>query len=46
MYIVFGLREQDLDNCHHTDTECLGLTVWDTKFSLKTVDEQNGFKVY
>ena len=45
VYIVFGLREQDLDDCHHTDAECIGTTVWDSKFSMKTAEIQNGLKV-
>ena len=45
VYIVFGLQEQDLDDCHHTDAECTGTTVWDSTFSMKTAAIQNGLKV-
>ena len=45
VYIVFGLRNQDLDDCHHTNSSCTGDTVWDPKFSLKNVTAQTGLEV-
>ncbi len=45
VYIVFGLRQQDLDSCHHTDATCTGKTVWDPNFNMRTLEIQNAFKV-
>lgn len=32
--IVWGLEEQDRGDCHHTDFECKGKTVFDKSFDL------------
>ncbi|PVD32343.1 hypothetical protein C0Q70_07776 [Pomacea canaliculata] len=34
VYMVWGLREQDLSTCAKTDINCKGVTVWDKGFDL------------
>ncbi|XP_050405065.1 protein dispatched homolog 3-like [Patella vulgata] len=34
VYIVWGLKHQDLSACHKTDSKCKGKTVWDDGFDL------------
>lgn len=40
VYIVFGLKEQDLSPCHRTDSLCFGSTVWDHSMDLNNKDSQ------
>ena len=34
VHIIWGLEEQDRDECHHTDFKCKGKTVLDLEFDL------------
>ncbi|KAK2158902.1 hypothetical protein LSH36_162g08051 [Paralvinella palmiformis] len=38
--IAWGLREQDLSECHHTDAKCTGKTVWDDTFNVNSPEAQ------
>ncbi|XP_078001163.1 protein dispatched homolog 1-like [Glandiceps talaboti] len=44
VYIVWGLQNQDLSSCHHTDYECTGDTVWDNTFDLNPTLSQEAMK--
>ena len=45
VFIVFGLKNQDLSNCHRSDDLCFGKTVWDDGFDLNSAEAQQGFLV-
>ena len=34
--IIWGLKEQDRRECHHTDFKCKGKTVFDRSFDMNT----------
>ncbi len=34
--IVWGLKNQDRSQCHHTDFKCRGNTVFDTSFDINS----------
>lgn len=36
VHIVFGLKMQNLDDCHKTDPKCFGKPTWDEKFNLNS----------
>ncbi|XP_002736516.1 protein dispatched homolog 1-like [Saccoglossus kowalevskii] len=38
--IIWGLKNQDLSRCHHTDYECPGDTIWDDSFDLNPLPAQ------
>ncbi|XP_077990897.1 protein dispatched-like [Glandiceps talaboti] len=42
--IVWGLQNQDLSSCHHTDYECTGETVWDNSFDLNPTPSQKALR--
>ncbi|ELT97356.1 hypothetical protein CAPTEDRAFT_185181 [Capitella teleta] len=39
--LVWGLKNQDLSECHKSDPDCFGKTVWDEDFSLNTQESQD-----
>ena len=43
--IAWGLREQDLSECHHTDPVCTGKTVWDDTFNVNAPEAQQALLV-
>lgn len=43
--IVFGMNKQDLSNCHKTDADCFGDTVWYDLFNLNNHQAQEDFMV-
>ena len=40
VYISWGLKEQDMSDCHKTDFKCAGDTVWDEGFDLNPAPAQ------
>ncbi|XP_077977450.1 protein dispatched homolog 1-like [Glandiceps talaboti] len=44
VYIVWGMENQDLSSCHHTDYECTGQTIWDDSFDLNPTPSQKAIK--
>ncbi|CAL1540358.1 unnamed protein product [Lymnaea stagnalis] len=38
--VSFGLKEQDIEDCHKTDYKCKGTTVWDNSFDLNPKPSQ------
>ena len=45
VHIIWGLQEQDRDECHHTDFKCKGKTVLDLDFDLNLNDCQRAVLV-
>ena len=43
--VTWGLKEQDLDRCHHSDADCFGDTVWDDDFDMSSDAAQNDLLV-
>ncbi|KAH9489233.1 hypothetical protein Btru_048812, partial [Bulinus truncatus] len=43
--IAFGLKNQDIGDCHKTDYRCKGKTVWDSSFDLNPKQAQLAFHV-
>ncbi|KAH9488013.1 hypothetical protein Btru_066816 [Bulinus truncatus] len=41
--IAFGLKNQDIEDCHKTDYRCKGKTVWDSSFDLNPKQAQLAF---
>ncbi|XP_070577305.1 protein dispatched homolog 1-like isoform X2 [Ptychodera flava] len=46
VYIVWGLQNQNVERCHHTDYECMGNTVWDDGFDLNPSPSQEALKSF
>ncbi|XP_028402921.1 protein dispatched homolog 3-like [Dendronephthya gigantea] len=40
VYIIWGLKEQDRSECHHTDFACKGKTIFDHEFDLNSQPSQ------
>ena len=40
IFIVFGLKQQDLSECHHSDSLCFGKTVYDDQFRMGEAEQQ------
>ena len=40
VFIVFGLKKQDLKNCHQSDSLCFGKTVYDDQFRMGEAEQQ------
>lgn len=45
VHVVWGLKDQDRSECHHTDFECKGKTVFDKSFDLNPPPCQNAILV-
>lgn len=45
VYLVWGLRERDLANCHFSDVECEGTQQYDDAFDASTDAAQRAFVV-
>ena len=45
IYIVWGMLERDLSQCHFSALKCLGEQVWDSDFNPSTVHAQKAMKV-
>ncbi len=45
VYIIWGLKEQDRSECHHTDYTCKGKTVLDKSLDLNPPPCQNAILV-
>ena len=45
IHIIWGLKEQDRSECHHTDYKCKGKTVLDKSFDLNPPPCQNAMLV-
>ena len=45
IYVIFGLKNQDLSDCHKSDPTCFGKTVWDEKFNMDAPRIQQSFLV-
>ena len=45
MYLIWGMKKQDLSSCHKTDALCFGDTVWDDEFDLSSVENQKVLQV-
>jgi hypothetical protein len=45
VYIIWGLKEQDRSECHHTDYKCKGKTVLDKSLDLNPPPCQNAILV-
>ena len=45
VWIMWGLKNQDISECHHTNVSCFGKTVWDDTFNLNSVEAQVALKV-
>ena len=45
VYVVWGLRNQDLGGCDKSDTTCKGLTRWDHGFDLNPKRAQSALIV-
>ena len=45
VFVIFGLKEQDLSDCHRSDDLCYGKVVWDEGFNLNSAEAQQGFLV-
>ena len=45
IHIIWGLKEQDRSECHHTDFKCKGKTVLDKSFDLNLPPCQNAMLV-
>ena len=39
VYLIWGLKQQSLDECHHTDVDCTGTIRWDNDFDIN--DDQS-----
>ena len=37
---MWGLKEQDVSDCHFSKSDCVGKTVFNNKFSLKSRESQ------
>ena len=46
IYIVWGILERDLSQCHFSTPKCLGAQVWDNDFNPSTVQAQTAMKVH
>ncbi|ELU03862.1 hypothetical protein CAPTEDRAFT_209557 [Capitella teleta] len=44
VYLIWGLKVQDISSCHKTDFECTGNTVWDSNFNLDSATTQQALK--
>ncbi|XP_013379632.1 uncharacterized protein LOC106151089 [Lingula anatina] len=44
VYIVWGLKQRDLSECHGSDIDCTGKAVWDNSFDLNTPSAQLALK--
>ncbi|KAI0215660.1 hypothetical protein LSAT2_032285 [Lamellibrachia satsuma] len=40
VYMVWGMKNQDLIDCDQSDVDCTGKTVWNTNFDLNSEDVQ------
>ena len=45
VFIVFGLKPQDVDGCHYSDSECFGDTVFDKNFNINQAGAQQALLV-
>lgn len=45
VYIVWGLKEQDMSGCHFSDARCVGVARFDPTFDPNTVQAQLAIKV-
>lgn len=45
VYFIWGLGEQDIDECHQTDFDCVGETVFDDTFVLESINAQQSMLV-
>ena len=45
IYIVWGMLERDLSQCHFSTPKCLGEQVWDSDFNPSTEQAQIAMKV-
>ncbi|KAL3837324.1 hypothetical protein ACJMK2_022690 [Sinanodonta woodiana] len=46
VYIVWGLMERDISECHFSDTRCIGKEAYDPFFNPNTPKAQAGFKMF
>ena len=45
VFLVWGLKNQDLDKCGSSDAECFGDSVFNNKFNLEDVSVQQDLMV-
>ena len=45
VYLIWGMKNQDLSACHKTDALCVGDSVWDDEFDLSSVENQKALQV-
>ena len=43
--LMWGMKHQDISECHHTDVECTGKNVWDEQFNVDSIDIQRALWV-